>query len=65
MKVILNPDEEFVAEVRRELKKNNGYCPCQLQKTKDTKCKCAEFRKQIEDGIPGACHCGLWVAVDE
>lgn len=65
MRVVVNPDKEFADEIRRELKENNGYCPCQLQKTKDTKCKCAEFRRQIEEGIPGPCHCGLWVAVEE
>ena len=65
MKISLNPDQEFVAEIRRQLRENNGYCPCQLQKTKDTKCKCLEFRTQLENGIEGPCHCGLWVAEKE
>ncbi len=52
-----NPDKEFVHEIRQKLKQNNGYCPCILIKTPDTKCPCKEFRK-MESGI---CHCGLYI----
>lgn len=65
MKVIQNPDAEFVHEIRHALKENNGYCPCAVSKTPDTKCRCKEFREQIERGDPGSCHCGLWIAVEE
>ena len=62
MKVFLNPDGGFVKEMRKALKDNGGYCPCSLVKNKDTKCKCKNFREQIERGESGACHCGLWIA---
>ena len=39
---------------------NNGYCPCAIEKTPDTKCMCKEFREQKE---PGLCHCGLYEKV--
>lgn len=62
MKVTLNPDKEYVREIKRQLKANSGYCPCALVKDKDTKCMCKEFREQIERNEPGYCHCGLWCA---
>ena len=65
MKVRLNPDKEFVNDFKKTLKENNGYCPCKLEKTPDTKCMCKEFRDQMAAGQSGFCHCGLWEAVDE
>lgn len=63
MKIILNTDKEIVSEIRRQLKENDGYCPCRLEKTPDTKCICKEFRDQIEEKIEGECHCGLYVLI--
>lgn len=60
MKVSLNPNSEYVKEVRAKLKDNNGYCPCVVEKTRDTKCMCKEFREQIDRGEPGYCHCELY-----
>ena len=61
MKIKVNPDEEFVAEFRRTLKDNDGYCPCRAEKTADTKCMCKEFREQIADpNFEGYCHCMLF-----
>lgn len=65
MKVILNPNTEIVEEIRQKLKDNNGYCPCRIQKTDDTKCMCKEFRDMIANGIEGECHCGLYLSVKE
>ena len=65
MKVIQNPDRDFVSEIKSMLKQKNGYCPCSIVKSNDTKCKCKAFRDQIESGEAGACHCGLWIAVAE
>jgi ferredoxin-thioredoxin reductase catalytic subunit len=52
----LSDDERvtFIAKIR----KNDGYCPCSIEKNLDTKCRCKEFREQDE---PGPCHCGLYV----
>lgn len=60
MKVSLNPDGEYVKEIRAKLKANNGYCPCAIEKTRDTKCMCKQFREQIDRGEPGYCHCELY-----
>ena len=57
MAVILSEDKELVQEIREKLKVNEGYCPCRIEKTPDTKCMCKEFREQES----GECHCGLYV----
>jgi hypothetical protein len=56
-----NPDEALVKEIRAALKANEGYCPCEFVKNEYTKCMCAEFRSQIERGVPGMCSCGLYI----
>ena len=56
MAIKLNPDKEFVQMFKEKLKANDGYCPCRVSKTPDTKCMCKEFREQEE----GECHCGLY-----
>lgn len=65
LKIIQNPDKEYADTVKHKLKDNNGYCPCQLAKTEDTKCRCKAFREQIAQGIEGECHCGLWIATKQ
>lgn len=57
----LNPDKEIVKEVRKALMENNGYCPCVLEQTEDTKCMCKEFREMET----GECHCGLYIKFKE
>lgn len=57
MKITINPDKEYVALIRKKLKDNDGYCPCRLTKTPETKCICKEFLEQEEEGT---CHCGLY-----
>lgn len=42
------------------VKQNDGYCPCAVFHTPDTKCICKEFREQEE---PGLCHCGRYAKV--
>ncbi len=61
MIVYVNPDKEYAEEVRQMIKDNNGFCPCKLEKTPDTKCRCKAFRDQIKQGIAGSCHCGLYI----
>ena len=65
MKVITNPDKEFAQEIKKQLKANNGYCPCALERSPDTKCMCKEFREMLERGESGSCHCGLYIAEDD
>ena len=62
MKIKLSNNKGLVAEIKQKLKENNGYCPCRLIKTEDTKCPCREFREQTEQG---ECHCGLLVKAEE
>ena len=61
MRIVTNPDTEYVAEMRKKLKENAGYCPCSILKNADTKCMCKEFREMDE----GMCHCGLYIKVQE
>lgn len=58
LKIKQNPNMTTVTEVRRALVKNDGYCPCRLSRTPDTKCICKEFREQNTEGM---CHCGLYI----
>ena len=61
-KVILNPDKEVVKKIWDALKVSEGYCPCRLEHTEETKCMCREFQ---EKNTPGECHCGLYVKVPD
>ena len=56
VKIRLTEDLDLVNEIKEQLKQNDGYCPCRLDKTPDTKCMCKEFREQYV----GICHCGLY-----
>lgn len=46
---------EINPEFRKAVEDNDGYCPCMVLKTPETKCMCKQFRDQKE---PGPCHCG-------
>ena len=61
MKIKLNPDKEEAERILRAVKENDGYCPCRLIRTEDTKCICKEFKEQEE----GFCHCGLYLKEEE
>ena len=63
MKVCESADKELVKEIRKQLKENNGYCPCALIKDENTKCMCADFREKIKNQIPGECICGLFEVI--
>ena len=39
------------------VKANDGYCPCAIERTPDTRCICKAFVEQKE---PGLCHCGRY-----
>lgn len=51
----LNPNKEKVAEIRSKVKKGNGYCPCMIEQSEDTKCPCKDMRENK------VCICGLYV----
>ena len=67
VKVIKNPEwsEEEIEAFKQKIKDNEGYCPCALAKTSDTKCMCKEFREMIKSGEIGTCHCGLHATVQK
>jgi len=58
MKVQLNENVELVQEIKTALKENEGFCPCEIEKTVDTKCMCKDFRENVAVGE--YCHCGLY-----
>lgn len=62
LKIIKNPDEETFKSIIAEVKANDGYCPCRLEKTLETKCMCKEFREQTTEG---ECHCGAYIKIKE
>ena len=53
-KIVKNPDEAKYKEMSQAVKDNDGYCPCLLEKSEDTKCMCKDFREQDHEGL---CHC--------
>ena len=57
LKITYNQDKQIVDKILDALDKNNGYCPCKLEKNNDTKCMCKEFKEQKD----GYCHCGLYI----
>ena len=60
LKIIKNPDEETFKSVIAEVKANDGYCTCRLERTSATKCPCLEFREQATEG---ECYCGAYCKV--
>ena len=57
-KIRVNEDTAVVEAIRAALKDNDGYCPCRVEKTPETKCMCKEF---LDENYMGECHCGLYV----
>ena len=60
-----NPDADYVKLIRGKLRESQGYCPCRLERTPETKCMCSEFREQMARGEEGECHCGLYIFCKE
>ena len=65
IRVTTTSNKDFVNEIRKKIKENNGHCACDIVFNEDNKCMCKEFREQIANGIAGECHCGLFVATTE
>lgn len=58
----INSDEYLAREAQKQVMENDGYCPCALYRTKDTKCMCKDFRDKVKSGYIGECNCGLYEA---
>lgn len=56
MRIKVTDDVELKEKICQAIRDNDGYCPCRLEKTEDTKCMCKEFLEQES----GPCHCGLY-----
>ena len=57
MTITKNKNKAFAKEIEEKIRQNDGYCPCSIIKSKDTKCMCKNFREQE---ITGWCHCKLY-----
>lgn len=55
--ITINPDVAEVERIRRAVRENDGYCPCQLEKNENTRCMCKNFVNSEQNGW---CHCGLY-----
>lgn len=60
LKIIKNPNEYSYNEATKAVNECDGYCPCMIERTEDTKCPCKEFREQETEGT---CHCGRYMKV--
>lgn len=63
MHIRINSDQDLAREAKKQLIENDGYCPCALEKTPDTKCICKDFRDKINKGYKGECNCGLYESI--
>lgn len=57
LKIRKNPDTKIYETVTQKVKDNDGYCPCMIEKSNDTKCICKDFKEQDSEG---ECHCGRY-----
>ena len=53
LKVIMESEEYKL--FKDSLKNNNGYCPCSIEKSDDTKCICKKMREEK------ICECGVYI----
>ena len=52
-----NSDSTYVKNLKKRLKRNNGFCISQPEKTPETKCPCTLYREHNE------CLCGMYIKV--
>lgn len=60
LKIIKNPDLDKYKTITQAVLNNDGYCPCLLEKTEETRCICKAFREQEYEG---ECHCGRYIKI--
>ena len=73
MKNVKNPNVKYLIcgdgvlreQYQAKIKENNGHCACVVNFNADNICICKEFREQMEKGIPGECHCGLYIITED
>lgn len=54
----ITDNREHADKMLKAIRENDGYCPCQLERTEDTKCMCKDFFENVESGT---CRCGLYI----
>ena len=42
-RLILTKNKDKALKIINAIYNNNGYCPCRISKSKDTKCPCKEM----------------------
>ena len=50
-------DKRTERAIKQDIHDNDGYCPCQVEHSEDTKCMCKSF-KDMENGV---CICKLYI----
>jgi ferredoxin-thioredoxin reductase catalytic subunit len=68
--LMLNPNEQYIEKMLESLSNNDGYCPCQIEKTENSKCPYSKnFLPKISTNkvlcknsvATGRCHCLLYI----
>lgn len=65
IRITTNSDKKLVEEIRAKIKENNGHCACAISFNDSNRCMCEEFRRRIDEGKDGECHCGLYRIITE
>lgn len=65
MKIHVTDNLELANLIRQGLKENEGYCPCiaNSKGQEKYKCICEDMREHVEVGQ--ACHCGLYIKIEQ
>ena len=59
-------DQNLLEDILKQLKENNGHCPCQFgTQSQDTVCICSAFKDEINTITSGEieCPCGRYIAI--
>ncbi len=64
IKIRVSSDKAQVEKIRKLLRENEGFCPCQVVKDQDSRCMCTDFLNKVKEGYIGPCHCGLYESVE-
>lgn len=52
---MLNPDDEFVKNLKKRIKANSKYCINKEKGNPDNRCPCKQFQNT------GECACGMYI----